>query len=161
MGFTPTLGGQIGGFVYGAIIVLAMLVAFETPPPPPPIEIAIGLIATVIVVALAHGHAQSIARDYDSGARISWSEAARQVLANWPLAAAALPPGLLFAAAGWEWLSLESAFTVSYVMLLAGLFAVSYRSRRRAGGRLGPALLDGTIDLFFGLLIVALKGLLH
>lgn len=152
-------GGTVTGYVYGAIIVLVVLVSLEARPPHP-LEIAGVLIGTMATVALAHAHAAISGLDYDRGRRVPWRAVLPTLVAAWPVAASAVVPAALFVAAAAGAVSLGFAFAAAQALICLSLFTIGYWSQRRAGGSVGRSLADGAIDLAFGLLIVALKLLI-
>lgn len=161
MSFGSTLGGRVGGFVYGAIFVLAMLVALETPPPPGPFDTLVLIFGSVLVAALAHAYASVVKEDYDAARGVDWRAGLTEFAGNWPLVVPAIPPSLLFAASGFGWIANKHAFAASYAVLLAALFAVGYASQRRIGHSRARACLVGFGDLALGVLIVLLKDVLN
>lgn len=152
---------RVTGYVYGALIVLALLVSLDDNDPPRALDIALIVLATIVTLALAHTHAAVAGQDYDQGRRVTWRAALRESLDSWPILASGAVPAAVFLLAAADAISLRFAFDASQALVCISLFVIGYGSRRRSGGSLRRSLATGAIDLAFGLVIVALKLLVH
>lgn len=106
------------GLIYGAIIVLSLLMALS-PQPAAPFKPAIVLFGSVLSMALARALAALIAHSIETGERMLRFSAMR---AAWrgshPILFVAHLPTALFIASGLGWLSLEAAIVVSQLFCI-------------------------------------------
>jgi hypothetical protein len=94
--------------IYGAVMVLSILMAIEAPPEQP-FRTAIALFGSVFAIVLAHTFAEFLAYGIKTGNRLSgvvWQRAWRRSRAS--LIAANIP-ALCFVAASLGWLTVEGA----------------------------------------------------
>jgi hypothetical protein len=151
------MAGRLGGFVYGTIVALAVLVAGAKARPDDPGAVAalVAVTSAVFWVAhvYAHGLADSVARDE----RLSLAELRRLARHEAAILEAAVPPvtALLLGAVG-----LLSATAAVWSALGAGLAVLALEglvfARLEGLGRLGTVgVVSANVGL--GVLLVALK----
>ena len=148
---------RLGGFVYGTIVVLSVIVAGAKAYPDDTTRIAVLVAVTTIVFWLAHAYAHALAESVRSNEHLTVTEVRRIGRHEAPLVQAGVPS--------------------IAVLLLGSARPVRERHRDLAGGRLWPGVLavqgfvfarverlgpTGTIavvavNLGLGLLLVALK----
>jgi hypothetical protein len=149
------------GGVYGTVLAssLASALDHDTGQPNPGYD-ALWIMVAALAAAASHGYAHAIAH-WAPGGRKATVEAARAVVTEWPLVAAAVPTAavLLGSWAGW-W---SEAGGVGVVLLLntAALFGWGLWAARAAGQGWAPACRVGGVDLLLGLFIVAVNALSH
>lgn len=113
-----TLEREAFGLIYGAIMVLSLLMALS-PQPVAPFKPAIVLFGSVLAMTLARALAALIAHSIETGERMLRVSALREAWrGSHPILFVAQLPTALFVASGLGWLSLETA------MLLSQLFCI-------------------------------------
>ncbi|PWJ20762.1 hypothetical protein [Jannaschia seohaensis] len=148
------------GIIYGAIMVLSILLA-QGRHPAPPLETAVVLFGSVLAITLAKAFAEFLSQALDKRVRMtrgSWRAAWQHSTST--LAVANVPTALFLAA--WQgWIGAEIALVWSQllcVILLAGLGA-------RAGwvldSRVMPAILGAVFAGGIGVLLAIVKHVIH
>ena len=131
----PPLERVAFGLIYGAIVVLSLLMALNHQTESP-FAMAIALFGSVLAISLAKMFAELLSHAIETGERIL----TRQALGSaWrhvhPTLSVANVPALLFLAAGMNWLSVQSVVTISQVYCILILVAL--------GARVGWAISHG------------------
>jgi hypothetical protein len=152
-----TRGERLGGFIYGTIVALSVVVAGARAYPHSPGHIAVVVAVTSVIFWLAHVYSHALAHSVGHGEHLSLAELAHIARREASLIEAAVPPiaalllgaiGILSApAAGW------AAFGAGLVVL--GAQGVVFARVERLG-RLGTLVVVAA-NLGFGLVLVALK----
>jgi hypothetical protein len=146
--------------LYGAIIVLAVLITAESHAPGP-LETAVVLAVTVGVVLGMEVYADAIAQEIVLRRPLSGSErldAMRDLLA---LTGAAEWPLLFFVLAAVGVIPEDLAFTLAKGATVALLFGYGFLARRLAGRSLGEAVRTGVTVAGVGLVLALGKGYVH
>jgi hypothetical protein len=141
------------GIIYGAIVVLSILMARGSHPEAP-LRTAAILFGSVLAITLARAFAELMAHAIDTGARITrhaWRAAWRQSRAT---LAAANAPTVLFMLAGVGWLPLEFAVVLSHSVCIVLLLVMGARAGWVIDRKIVPAILGG---LFAGSIGVTLS----
>ena len=151
------MGERLGGFIYGTIVVLAVLVAGAKAYPNEAGKIAALVAITSVVFWLAHVYAHSLAQSVARDEHLSLAELRQIARREGSIVEAALPPlgALMLGAFG---LTLDESRGVARVRPRPG-------RARRAGSRLRPRRAPGplgtltvvTANLGLGVLLVGLK----
>lgn len=115
------------GLIYGAILVLSLLMAFGDTPKAP-FEPALVLFGSVLAVTLAKAFSELLSHGIETGERILTRKA---FLTAWrhshPTLTVANVPTVLFVAAGLGWLSMETATTLAQAFCVAILTELGAR----------------------------------
>jgi len=155
-------GERLGGYTYGTILVLAMIVAAAQAYKHGAVHIAILVFVTAVVFWLAHVYSDALADSLAKSERISWAEL-REIAARESsiIEAAATPVFLIL-------LSETGLYSVRvgvWLAFLAGLLVLVTEGLAFARAeRLGllPTLLIVGVNLALGLALVVLKlGVSH
>lgn len=156
-----TLERESQGLIYGAILVLSLLMAIEAQPGRP-FRPALILFGSVLAMALARALAALISHALETGERMLRFKALRAAwTGSHPVLFAVLLPSALMFASGYGWLSLEQAVLISqlYCILVLVIFGA------RVGWVIGHGpLLPIAGALFaggFGACLAILKYALH
>ena len=113
------------GLIYGAIMVLSLLMALGEALEAP-FEPALVLFGSVLAVTLAKAFSELLSHGIETGERILTAEAFRTAWSHsHPTLTVANVPTLLFVAAGLGWLSLETATTLSQALCIAILVCLA------------------------------------
>jgi hypothetical protein len=114
------LGERLGGFIYGTIVAMAVIVAGSRAFPDSAWSIAVMVVVTAVVFWLAHVYAHGLARSVALDAHLAWSEVraiARREAAIveatvLPVAALLLGAVGIVSASAAAWLALASGLVV-------------------------------------------------
>jgi hypothetical protein len=153
------LGERLGGFIYGTIVVLAVLVAGARAFPHEPGHIAILVVVSSAVFWLAHVYAHALAHSVAQDVHLSLAELRRIARHEAAIMEATVPPvaALLLGASGVlsSKTSIWTAFVLGLVVLVVE--GIVY-ARAERYGLLGTLAVVGT-NLGLGVVLVALKVL--
>jgi len=150
-------GQRLGGFIYGTIVVLSVIVAGARAFPHEPGHVAVLCVATCGTFWLAHVYAHALGHSLAHGERVSFDELREIARRELPLVESALPPvvALLLGAFGvledHTALWLASGLGLGVIAVQGVIFA-----RLERLGFLGM-LLVVTVNVALGLILVALK----
>lgn len=115
------------GLIYGAIMVLSLLMALGDTPVTP-FEPALVLFGSVLAVTLAKAFSELLSHGMETGERILTSTALRTAWRHsHPTLTVANLPTVLFIAAGLGWLSMDAATTLSQVFCVLILIVLGAR----------------------------------
>lgn len=151
------MGERLGGFIYGTIVVLAVLVAGARAYPHEAGHIAALIAVTSVVFWLAHVYAHSLGQSVATDEHLSMAELRRIARREGSLVEAAIPPlgALMLGAFGL--LSTRAAIWLAFGLGLAVLAVQGIVfARVERLGRLGT-LGVVTANLGLGVLLVGLK----
>jgi hypothetical protein len=155
------LGERLGGFIYGTILALAVLVGAAKAYPDNPWKIVVLLAVTAIVFWLAHVYAHSVAHVFSEDRHLSFGELRGIARHEASIIEAALPlvGAMLLAAFGL--LSTRAAAWIAYGLGLGVLIASGLVFARVE--RLGPlaTLVVVLLNVALGLVLVTLKLVVH
>jgi hypothetical protein len=126
--FVPRLGWRpvekaSFGLIYGAIMVLSLILALNFQPNAP-FRPAFILFGSVLAMALARTLAMLFAHGVETGERIMTMASFREAWrGSHPILIASYPPTALFVADGFGWLSTDAALNLSqlYCILILGI----------------------------------------
>jgi hypothetical protein len=152
---------HIAAAIYGTILVLAVVSVLSEDRSAGPGKILAAVLVTAVVFWLAHVYAGVLAGGV-AGARADiWRLLAHTARSEWPLVQTALAPAvpLLLGAAGA--LGRSTAITLALAIGLVDLAGWGYASGRVLGQRPLAAAGSALVAITFGVVLVALKGLLH
>jgi hypothetical protein len=151
------MGARLGGFIYGTIVVLAVVVAGAKAYPESAGHIVVLVVVTSLVLWLAHVYAHGLAQTVARAERLSLAELRRIAGRERSIAEAALPPvgALLLGALG-----LVSTEVAVWTALALGLVVLAVQgiavARIERLGWLGTLALVAA-NLGLGLLMIGLK----
>lgn len=156
-GDESTRGERLGGFVYGTILALAVVVAGQRAYPDKPGDVA-GLVALECVVLwLAHVYAHGLGRSLTRLERLRPADLLRIAHHEFSIVEAAAPPvgALLLGAAGL--VSAPASFWLAFGLglVVLGLQGLRYARLERLGALATAAIV--TANLALGLVLVVLK----
>ena len=146
------------GAIYGSVLA-ASVVAGTSPGEDfaSPAELAILLIATGLVFWLAHVYAELFGGSIHGPHRMAWVNVRHIAAAEWPIAAAGVPPTLAALAGVIFGLSDVNTSWLCLIVSIVGMtaWAVAAAMTANVGGHL--IFLSGLIALSFGAVIIVLK----
>ena len=149
------------GLIYGAIMVLSLLMALGEAPEAP-FEPALVLFGSVLAVTLAKAFSELLSHGIETGERILTAKAFGTAWAHsHPTLTVANVPTALFVAAGLGWLATDTATTLSQAFCIAILVVLGARVGWVIGHNLwlplGGAVFAGSI----GIALAFLKHAIH
>jgi len=154
------MGERLAGFIYGTLVVLAMVTVGAKAYPDRPGRIAALVLVTSVVFWLAHVYAHGVGRSVSRGERLSLAELGHIARHEGAIVEAALPPvaPLLLAALGV--ISTDVAVWTAFGLGLVVLAVQGWEfARAERMGWLGTSTAVAA-NLGFGLLLVGVKLLL-
>jgi hypothetical protein len=152
-----TMGERLGGFIYGTIVVLSVVVAGARAYPHDSAHIAGLVIATTVAFWLAHVYAHAVGHSVAQDQHLSAAELLHIARREASIMEAALPPVVALVLGAFGVISTQAAVWAAFVLGLVVLGAQGITVARIE--RLGPlgtlALVAGNVSL--GVLLVGLK----
>jgi hypothetical protein len=148
------------GIIYGAIMVLAILMA-QGSHPTPPLETAVVLFGSVLAITLAKAFAEFLGHALDARERMtrhSWRAAWTH---STPTLAVANVPTALFLAAWLGWIDPQTALVGSQVLCVALLAVLGARTGWVLDHRLVPTILGALFVGGIGVLLSVVKYVIH
>lgn len=148
------------GIIYGAIMVLSILLA-QGSHPAPPLETAVVIFGSVLAITLAKAFAELLSHALETRKRVtrgSWRTAWHH---SAPTLAVANVPTLLFLAAWQTWIAPDTALFMSQVLCVTLLAVLGARVGWVLDRRLVPALLGAVFAGGIGLLLSLIKHVIH
>jgi hypothetical protein len=151
------IGERLGGFIYGTIVVLSVIVVGAKAFPDDPGHVAVLALVTAFVFWIAHVYAHALGHSVAHDERISFAELRYVARREASMIEAALPPsGAMVLAA----LGVMSTRTAAWIALGLGLAVLAAQgvafARMEHLGRIGT-LLVVAVNLCLGLALVGLK----
>ncbi|MEU9837518.1 hypothetical protein AB0D67_38800 [Streptosporangium sp. NPDC048047] len=147
------------GAVYGTVLASSLAAALDkTGVPPNPGYELLWILVSALVSAAAHAYAHAIAEPARTGG--SLAHAARSLLAEWPLVAAALPAVASLLAAHLRWWDPYVAVEAVLVLNAFTLFGLGVWAARVSGRARWAALRTGGASMLLGLFVVAANVLI-
>jgi hypothetical protein len=146
--------------IYGAIAVMAVIVAMEAHPPTA-LFAAAQSFGVTLAVAVAETYAEIIAHTLDIERKVNkeeWREVWRKVS---PVLFGAQAPTLVFLLSAGGLFSVETAIAVSKVLVLALLFVYGFETARFLHKERFVQILSGLVIMSAGAVIVLINYLFH
>lgn len=159
-GFLSRLDKAAFGIIYGAIMVLSILLA-QGSHPTPPLETAVVLFGSVLAITLAKAFAELLSHALDTRQRMtrgSWRNAWHH---SAPTLAVANVPTALYLAAWQNWMAADAALLLSQVLCVTLLAVLGGRAGWVLDGRWFPAILGAVFAGGTGLLLSIVKHVIH
>lgn len=148
------------GLIYGAIMVLSILLAAGAHPEAP-YKMAAILFGSVFAITLAKTFADLMSHALDSGERITLAAWGASWHHSYPTLAVANLPTLFFIAAGMGWMTTETALFLAQGLCVALLATLGARVGWVIDAGVLPAVLGALLSGGFGLALAILKVLIH
>jgi hypothetical protein len=151
------MGERLGGFIYGTIVALAVLVAGARAYPHGAGHIAVLVAATSVAFWLAHVYSHALAHSVASGQHLAFGELRRIARREGSIIEAAVPPLAALVLGALGVISTRGAVWAAFALGLVVLAAEGVTvARVERFGPLGTlAVVAGNVSL--GLLLVGLK----
>jgi len=151
---------QVSRVTYGAIIGLALIVALQRHPPS--VGAVIGsLLGTALAVALAELYSDVLGTETRTRHRLNRREIAEIAGEVGGVAVGVAFPVVFFLLAALGWVDLDTAFNLAKWSGLALIAFYGYAAARLAGQGLLGGLLHALSIAVVGMVLIAIKALLH
>ncbi len=141
--------------IYGQVVVTSVVAALEVHEPSPPVETLAAVAGTIVVFWAAHVYAEALASAADR------YTAARMLAAESTMLAVALPTLFVLGLGALGVLSRAQASAVSVAVGVLTLFALGAVAGWRVGHSPARTIWTAVVGAGFGLVVVALKVLVH
>ncbi len=151
---------NLAASVYGTILVSSVIVGLAAT------DLAVGMMmaavsVTALVFALAHAWSTALARSAEDGQALSAGHLLDGVRHEWPMVEAVTPALLALGLAAFGIYSVNAGLWVAIIANTVLLFVWGSILRHRAGGTPAQFLAAGLTTAMLGLVLVALKTLVH
>jgi hypothetical protein len=151
---------QVTRVVYGSIIGLALVVAFEHQPPPPGVLVST-LLGTAVAVALAELYSEIVGTEVRTRRRVDRARV-REIATDVVAVAFGISfPAVFFLLSAASAIEVETAFELAKWSGLALIGFYGYCAARLAGARVVPALGQAAAFALIGGFLIGLKALVH
>jgi hypothetical protein len=153
--------GHLAASIYGTVLTIALIAAYSAEEDLDLYLMTVAVLLVLGIFALAHAHAELMARRYAAGRPLGREEIVEQLRDAWPMVEAGFPPALalLAGAVGLidEDFAVDLALGIGVVELAAWGFGIGRRER------LGLLHTSGLValNIALGLVVVILKLLIH
>jgi hypothetical protein len=146
--------------VYGAIVVLALLLALEQHPPGP-VQAALLVAGTVLAVLVAETYAELLGLEVSLGRPVSRAERRDKLRDLGVMTVAAEGPVLVFLLAGLGLIDEARAFRLAVWITIGMLFLEGFLARRMAGRSLSASLRSACAVGGIGVALAVFKHFAH
>jgi hypothetical protein len=151
---------QVARVVYGAIIGLALVAALEAHPPTAGTTVGL-IVATAVAVALAEMYSEILGSETRTRRRVPLSELRRFAGDGVAVAFGVAFPAVFFLLAAAGVMETDTAFTVAKWSGAGLIGFYGYCAAKLAGEGWFDSLLHACAVLLIGLLLIAIKAVLH
>ncbi|MCB1332704.1 MAG: hypothetical protein KDK26_03420 [Roseivivax sp.] len=159
-GLWQRIDGAAFGLIYGAVTVLALLMAMGAHPSGP-LEMAVVLFGSVLAITLAKAFAEVMSGAIDSGTKIKGTAIAGAWHHARPTLVAANVPAAALLAAHAGWWSVDTAIAAAQVYCVALLMLIGLRTGWVVDQRPLPAVLAMILAGAVGVALAGMKYILH
>ena len=151
---------QVSRVIYGSIIGLALILVLEAHPPGAGVVVG-SLLATALAVAFAELYSEIIGTETRTRRRIKRAQVAHMLDDALAVAFGIAFPSVFFVVAALGAFEVETAFTLAKWSGLGLIGAYGFFAARFAGAGRIPALVHAFAVAGAGLVLIAVKALLH
>jgi hypothetical protein len=151
---------NLAASVYGTILVSSVIVALG-PTGLPAGRMMAAVFVTALVFALAHAWSNALARSASDRKALAPSHVAGGIRHEWPMVTAVLPAMIALALAALDVYSPETGLWIGIIANTVLLFCWGAILRHGAEGSTFEWLMAGVTTAMLGLVLVALKALVH
>ncbi|UGS37431.1 hypothetical protein [Capillimicrobium parvum] len=151
--------GNLAATLYGTILITSVIATL--PPTIGPGYAIASLVVTAFIFALAHSWADGMKASFDEGVPLSVRHLLRTFRHEWPIVRSAFPSclALLLAVAGLY--STATGFWVATIVNVLLLMLWGAEMRHLTGGTTLQIILAGLFSSVLGLILAALKVVVH
>ena len=146
--------------IYGAIVVLALLLAIKAHPPGPWVAAAMVAVSVFAVLA-AEVYAELLGLEIDLGRVATRDERRAKLHELGPITLSAEAPVLVLVLSGLGLIDEDLAFDLAVIVTIALITVDGFLARRLAGRSLAASLRSAAVLGSLGVALALLKGLTH
>jgi hypothetical protein len=151
--------------IYGTILVMAVITALSHDDSVTSAQLIAGVLATTLVFWVAHVYAEVLGRrvagEGEEEGRPRWADVVAAARGEWPLVEAALLPVLALVVGLVGLVETQTAVWIATGAGVVELFGYGISAGRRLKLSVGGTVVVGVVNGALGLVIVALKVLVH
>jgi hypothetical protein len=148
--------------IYGTILVLAVITALSHDDAVTSAQLIAGVLATTFVFWIAHVYAEVLGNRIEGGSGVpTFANVVTAARGEWPLVEASLLPVLALLLGVIGLVKTDTAVTIAIAVGVLELFSYGIVAGRRLALSRGGIILVGVVNGALGLLMVALKVLVH
>jgi hypothetical protein len=148
--------------IYGTILVMAVITALSHDDTVTSRQLIGGVLATTFVFWIAHVYAEVLGSRVEGGSGApTLTNVATAARGEWPLVEASLLPVLCLLIGVLGVVKTDTAVTIAIGVGVVQLFGYGILAGRRLGLSRGSTIVVGVVNGALGLLVVALKVLVH
>ena len=147
--------------IYGTILSTALIAAYSEDPGSDALQVAVAVLVAALVFWLAHAYADVLARGLERREHASLAHARAELAREWPMVTGALLPILPLLLAPLGVLSDDAAESAAIAAGVALLGAVGIAIAWRRGDGLVGIAFSAAGSALFGIVVVALKAIVH
>lgn len=152
---------NVSGAIYGQVLVTSVLAAASEDPGATPGDLLADVLATMLVFWAAHVYADAMSHRVESGGHLPWAQLRAIMVREWPIVQAAGASSVVLGLGALGVFSRDGAVSLAIALGLVALFGWGLVVARRSGRGLARSLLSAVLSAAFGLVIVALKLIVH
>jgi hypothetical protein len=151
------MGERLGGFIYGTIVVLSVVITAGKAYPTDPGHVAALVVVTIVVFWLAHVYSHGLAHSVSHDEHLSFAELRRIAHREASLLEAAVPSVVALLAGAAGLISEQTAIWLALALGLVVLAAQGFLFARAERLAWVGTLVVVALNLGFGVLLIALK----
>jgi hypothetical protein len=151
------MGERLGGFIYGTIVVLSVVITAGKAYPTDPGHVAAFVVVTIVVFWLAHVYSHGLAHSVSHDEHLSFAELRRIAHREASLLEAAVPSVVALLAGAAGLISEQTAIWLALALGLVVLAAQGFLFARAERLAWVGTLVVVALNLGFGVLLIALK----
>lgn len=157
----PRGPGNLGGAIYGQIVVTSTLAVLGHDSSLSAFSILLSLLATMLVLWVAHVYSELLAERVRIGRKLHGHEITAAAAHDWPLVQAVAPAAVTLALAWIGLWSTDTGVTLGVALGVLSLFVWGLVIGRRSAFTWGRTLVVALFSSALGLAIIALELLVH
>jgi hypothetical protein len=161
IGRSSTTTHDLAATINGQVLTMATVAALSTNDELDPLIILAGVASTMLVYWVAHAYAETLSVSVTVGRALPVAEVRRVMVREWPIAQAAIPALIALGLTSLGAWSAETGILLTLIGGVLALFGWGLAYGYRARLRWWRAAVVGGVNATLGLVIVALKLLVH
>ena len=155
-------GARLAGAIYGTILVMSVVAGVSAATESRAATALVAAVVTSLVFWVAHVYADALATHVTLREGTLSRAKVREIASeDWPLVQAVLPPGVCLMLGVLGIVSDDAAVLLALGAGVVALAVWGAATARRGGAPLSGAIIAATVNVTLGLVIVALKLLVH
>ncbi len=152
---------RLSAAIYGLIVVVSLLAVYDNDTGKTLVQIGLGILVTAFVFWLAHVYTEVVGQRRDRGRKPTLREIREAAVEMWPLIGATLLPVAIVLLGATSLLERATAIDLAMALCLGELLLIGAALARDEGATLRQSIVSGLVSLSFGIVVIALKALVH